>query len=34
MALFFVFAFGPEQKGKSFLKDPATVEVETASGPS
>jgi MFS transporter, SHS family, lactate transporter len=29
-ALFFVFAFGPEQKGKSFLKEPLTVEVEPA----
>jgi MFS transporter, SHS family, lactate transporter len=26
LALFFVFAFGPEQKGKSFLKEPVAVE--------
>ncbi|HXJ93459.1 MAG TPA: MFS transporter [Terriglobia bacterium] len=30
IALFFVFAFGPEQKGKSFLKEPLAVGVETA----
>lgn len=30
VALFFVFALGPEHKGKSFLKEPLTVEVEPA----
>jgi MFS transporter, SHS family, lactate transporter len=33
VALFFVFAFGPEQKGKSFLKEAVEVET-TASGAS
>jgi SHS family lactate transporter-like MFS transporter len=33
VALFFIFAVGPEQKGKNFLKEPLAVEVEPVGSP-